>query len=261
MKILITGGTGSVGKALARKTGCCVIFSRNEDAQIQMRKELPLCTCITGDIRDYQECLRATKGIDKVYHLAAMKHVSICERQPQEAVKTNIIGTMNIVNACIYNGVKELVHLSTDKVVNPSNTYGVTKLAAEKIVIEAGYSVIRSGNVMGSSNSIVPILKDQIRETNSVTITDGNMTRFFISVDDLISYIVDYPRPKDIFIPPMKAFKLIDLARTIFMKYGQDNFTYQETGMKKGEKLHEWIDDNRCSQDFVVKYTEYFDFI
>jgi UDP-N-acetylglucosamine 4,6-dehydratase len=260
--ILITGGTGSVGKALARKIGDCVIFSRNEDAQIQMMKELPQCTYITGDIRDYQECLRATKGIDKVYHLAAMKHVSICERQPQEAVKTNIIGTMNIVNACLYNGVKELVHLSTDKVVNPSNTYGVTKLAAEAVVINAGYSVIRSGNVMGSSNSIVPILREQIRETNSVTITDGNMTRFFISVDELIDYMIgDRMKSGSIFVPNMNAFKLSDLAMAMFLKYGQDNFVYQETGMKEGEKLHEWIDDERCSKDFVINYSEYYDFI
>jgi UDP-N-acetylglucosamine 4,6-dehydratase/5-epimerase len=250
MKILISGGTGTVGHALtfALTEKEIIIFSRNEDAQIRMKKENPECQYIIGDIRDYQECLQATKGIDTVYHLAAMKHISRCEEQPQEAVKTNVLGTMNIVNASMENGVKDLIYLSTDKVVNPANHYGVTKLAAEKIVINANgksktrFSVVRSGNIWASSNSIIPILKEQILKDNKVRITKGDMTRFYILQSELVEHLIsDKIKSGKIFIPEMRAFRLLDLARAMFLKYGSGKFIYEELGMMPGEKVHEYL--------------------
>lgn len=254
MKVLITGGTGTVGVALAQllhSENEVTVFSRNEDVQ---KQNTSFVNCIPGDVRNYNECLRASIGMDAVYHLAAMKHVNTCEQFPQEATETNILGAMNIVNACLRNSVKRMVHLSTDKVIDPSNTYGATKLVAEKIVLNAGFTVVRSGNVLGSSNSIVPILKKQISEFNSVRITDGEMTRFYILLPDLIEYLIS---AEGLFIPEMKAFRLIDLARAMFYKYGQDNFVCEQTGIGKGEKMHEWIDEKRCSKDYVVPSTEY----
>ena len=278
MKYLITGGTGTVGQALTRRLlaegHLVTVFSRNEDAQIRMSKGLQsnYLNFIVGDVRDYQECLDASK-VDIVYHLAAMKHVGICERQPQECMKTNVIGTMNMVNAAKANGVRYFVHLSTDKVVYPASVYGVSKLAAEKIVIGANggktvFSVIRSGNIWGSSNSIVPILVDQVK-TGTITITDKRMTRFFITLPELVSWLIDDDtmREPSIFIPGMDSFCLGDLADAIAKKYEATEVI--EKGIGKGEKMHErlcteeeeYIADQTCSEYYTIPFEKYFDLI
>lgn len=248
---LITGITGTVGMALAERLGKVRGMSRNEDAQIQMKKRFPEIEYFVGDVRDYQECSRATKGIDTVYHLAAMKHVGRCEEQPQEAIKTNIWGTMNLVNAAKENKVRRFVLLSTDKAVLPITTYGSTKMIAERIVLNAGYTVIRSGNIMGSSNSIIPILKEQIMKENFVKITDGNMTRFFITLPRLLKYLTD-EAIEGLHVPPMKSFRLMDLACKIITKYGNDKTELMITGANVIERQHEYSTPFRCSKDYLT---------
>lgn len=268
--ILITGGTGTLGSALAQSVvGAHIndhgapdidhnitIFTRNEADRVKMKAEHPYFHYITGDVRDYSEVLKACKGMDYVFHFAALKHVNICETQPQEAVKTNVLGTMNVINACKEQGVK-LVSMSTDKAINPCNIYGYTKLLAESMVVQAGFVSIRSGNVMWSSGSVFPIWQQQIKKHNRIDITDFGMTRFFIDVKDLIKFIWECKDKIGTFTVPMKSFNLMDIAQAFADEFGDEETRINEVGLRPGERLHEFRDENTSSENNISEDLTY----
>lgn len=254
--ILITGGTGSFGhkftEVLLRdyKPKKIIILSRDEFKQYQMAKKFPTrkypIRYFLGDVRDKDRLYRAFEGVDYVVHAAALKQVPALEYNPTEAVKTNVVGADNIVDAAIDAGVKKVIALSTDKAVNPINLYGATKLVAEKIFIAANaysgnkvkFSVVRYGNVIGSRGSVVPLFmnlkRDGIRE---FPVTDERMTRFWITLQqavDLVTMAIEETEGGEIFVPKIPSMKIVDLARAI-----EPNCTLKYTGIRPGEKLHE----------------------
>jgi FlaA1/EpsC-like NDP-sugar epimerase len=199
-RILITGGTGSWGQTLTRMllekydVKEIVVFSRGELQQVLMQRKFndKRIKYVIGDVRDYDSVRFATKNIDYIFHMAALKHVPVCEEHPQEAIKTNITGTSNIVNAAIENRVKKVIDVSTDKAVEPVNLYGMTKSVGEKLIIQANdltdytkFVCIRGGNVMGSNGSVIPYFIEQIKAGGPITITDIEMTRFFLTLEKL----------------------------------------------------------------------------
>jgi FlaA1/EpsC-like NDP-sugar epimerase len=200
-RILITGGTGSWGQTLTQmllekyNVKEIIIFSRGELQQVLMQRKFKneKLKFVIGDIRDYESIKFATKKVDYIFHLAALKHVPICEDHPQEAIKTNINGTTNIVNASIENNVKKVIDVSTDKAVEPINSYGMTKAVGEKLIIQGNelsdytkFVCIRGGNVMGSNGSVIPFFVEQIKTGGPITITDLRMTRFFLTLEEAI---------------------------------------------------------------------------
>lgn len=249
--ILITGGTGSLGQNLVKH--CLnkdyekiVILSRDEHKQVEMERRIAdkRVRFFLGDIRDKERLYRAFESVKVVIHCAALKHVPKLEYDPFEAVKTNVIGTQNIIDASIHNGVKKVLGIGSDKAVNPINLYGATKLVADKLFMAASayatatgtkFSVIRFGNFYGSRGSVVPLFENC--ENNVLPITDKKMTRFFISFDracERIFKALEIMRGGEIFAPKMQAMKITDLARTI-----RSNATFEEIGIRPGEKLSE----------------------
>ena len=255
--ILITGGTGSLGKQLTKRiyeqfpdVKRLVVFSRDEQKQFQMAQEYPKVKYhsirfFIGDIRDKERLIRAMEGIDIVIHAAAMKHVHLAEYNPMEAVKTNIIGSQNVIDACLVNNVKTVVALSTDKAAAPINLYGATKLTSDKLFIAANnikgsrnikFSVVRYGNVMGSNGSVIPFFYNN-RSNGELPITDKSMTRFNISLDegvDMIFHAIEYAWGGEIFIPKIPSYNIVDVALAIC-----SNCKQKEIGIRPGEKLHE----------------------
>jgi UDP-N-acetylglucosamine 4,6-dehydratase/5-epimerase len=245
MKILITGGTGSVGQALAvalTPQHEITIFSRNEKSQVEMHVVHPEYKYVIGDIRDSHSVCNAIKDHHLVYHLAALKHIDICERQPMEAIKTNINGTANVFQACKHYGV-QMINMSSDKAANPLNVYGRTKRLAEDIV--QGYALtLRSGNIIGSSGSLVPNMIKRIQTTNEVQLTDSAMTRFFITLKDIVDVLVKcqaYPLD-GVYIPNgMKSFYIKDVLQMLIKKYGDKTTKMNITGTRPGEQLREYL--------------------
>lgn len=252
--ILVTGGTGSFGrhftKTLLKEYGPkkLIIFSRDELKQHNMKHDgfdAPCMRYFIGDVRDRNRLKRAMSGIDIVVHAAALKHVSACEYNPLEAVKTNIGGAENIVEAAVDAGVNKVLALSTDKAVSPVNLYGATKLVSEKIFTQGNayagkqdtrFSCVRYGNVVGSRGSVVPIFTQQ-RETGKITLTDERMTRFWITLDQGVRLVIDSienMKGGEVFIPKIPSMKLTDLAEVI-----APNCKQEITGIRPGEKLHE----------------------
>ena len=255
--ILITGGTGSFGKKFTQivferfKPKKLIIFSRDEYKQFQMQKMFskngyPIRFFI-GDIRDKDRVYRAFEGVDYVVHAAALKQVPICEYNPFEAVKTNILGAQNIVSAAIDRGVKKVIALSTDKAVSPINLYGATKLAMEKLFIAANayvgtketvFSLVRYGNVMGSRGSVIPFFMDLLSKgERELPITDERMTRFWITLTqgvDLVLFALKNAKGGEVYIPKIPSMKIVDLAKAMCA-----NCTYKIVGIRPGEKLHE----------------------
>jgi UDP-N-acetylglucosamine 4,6-dehydratase/5-epimerase len=258
MKILITGGSGSIGQALVARlinSHDITIFSRHESSQVTMRQTYPSCHYIIGDVRDDWAVCSAIKGHDLVYHLASLKHVDVCERQPVEAIKTNIVGTMNVLQACQQYGI-QMINMSTDKAANPLNTYGRTKRLAEDLV--RGFALtLRSGNVVGSSGSLIPNVIQSIHSTNVVTLTDPRMTRFFISLDDISAVLADCIRLLPligVFIPgDMKSFYVQDVLKTLIIKWGNENTQMNISGIRPGEQLREYL----CAKDESFKLHEF----
>lgn len=265
--ILITGGTGSFGQAfvrrvLAERPDCTIrVYSRDELKQYDMARAFgndPRLRFFIGDVRDRDRLERAMHGIDLVVHAAALKHVPVCEFNPAEAVKTNILGSQNVVDAAIDAGVRQTVALSTDKAVNPVNLYGASKLCAEKLFVHGNvyagardirFACVRYGNVMGSRGSVIPLFQRQA-ETGKLTLTDRRMTRFWLDLDaavDLVLHAVGHMEGGEIFVPKIPSMRVVDLARAI-----APGARIEEVGRRPGEKLHEVLltaEESRNAQD------------
>jgi UDP-N-acetylglucosamine 4,6-dehydratase len=255
-KLLITGGTGSFGNAVLRRfllSGIeeIRIFSRDEKKQDDMRKRYASdkLKFYIGDVRDYASVLNATRGVDYVYHAAALKQVPSCEFHPLEAVKTNVLGTENVLEAAITSGVKRVICLSTDKAVYPINAMGISKAMMEKVLVaksRASESTIicgtRYGNVMASRGSVIPLFVEQIRAGKPITITDPSMTRFMMTLDDavdLVLYAFEHGRPGDIFVQKSPAATIEVLAKALTEMLNVPDHAVRVIGTRHGEKLYE----------------------
>lgn len=255
--ILITGGTGSWGRQLVKRLlerdpKEIRIFSRNESLQVELQQEYhhnPKLTFIIGDIRDKQELMQACHQVDYIYHLAALKHVPICEQQPDSAMKTNVLGTQHVIQAAIKHGVKKVVYVSTDKAAQPSSTYGMTKSLGEKLMVHANlrqtktqFVCVRSGNVLGSTGSVVPIFKQSIVDGVDISLTDARMTRFFLTIDDAITLLLkatEESRGGEVFVTKMPACSIKDLAQVLIDDLSTSTIQIKETGIRPGESLSE----------------------
>lgn len=257
--LLITGGTGSFGNAVLQRflhTGIKEIrvFSRDEKKQEDMRIELnnSKVKFYIGDVRNYDSLHSAMHGVDYVFHAAALKQVPSCEFYPMEAVRTNVLGTENMLNAALANKVKKVICLSTDKAVYPINAMGISKAMMEKLMVAKArmieesktiYSGTRYGNVMASRGSVIPLFVKQIKEGKPITITDPNMTRFLMSLDDavdLVLYSFNNAHQGDIFVQKAPASTIMDLAIAIKQLFNAEN-EIRIIGTRHGEKLYETL--------------------
>jgi UDP-N-acetylglucosamine 4,6-dehydratase len=268
--IVITGGTGSFGQKFTEMVLSrfspkrLIIFSRDELKQFEMRQrfseeQYPCIRYFIGDVRDRERLYRAFDGVDIVIHAAALKQVPACEYNPIEAVKTNILGAANIIDAAIDRGVKQVIALSTDKATNPINLYGATKLCSDKLFTAGNhyagkqntrFSVVRYGNVVGSRGSVVPFFL-KMRESGVVPITDPRMTRFWITLEQGVEFVLkclEQMRGGEVFVPKIPSMNIMDLARAI-----APNCETKLVGIRPGEKLHEVMvpeDDARRTIEF-----------
>ena len=264
VSVLITGGTGSLGKALVKylltetKVRRIAIFSRDELKQHQMKIEFKNDSRLRwflGDIRDLERLKRALHGVEYVIHAAALKQVDTGEYNPGEFIKTNVLGSQNVIDACIDTGVKKVVALSTDKASSPINLYGATKLTADKLFIAANnysisygtsFAVVRYGNVMGSRGSVIPFWQELASKNLPLPITDLEMTRFWISLEQAVRFVIDsfeLMQGGELYVPRIPSMKIVDLALAV-----APNAQLEEIGMRPGEKLHEEMisaDDSR----------------
>ncbi|MGG0824002.1 polysaccharide biosynthesis protein [Paenibacillus turicensis] len=272
--ILVTGGTGSWGHELVTQLlpfnpKKVIIYSRNESTQVAMSRQFEdarLSFCI-GDIRDKEALTVACQGVDYVFHLAALKHVPVCEDQPYEALKTNVIGTQHVIEAAIENNVKKVIYISTDKAANPSNFYGMTKAIGEKLIVYANllgsqtsFVTVRGGNVLGTNGSVVHLFRDQIRKKGEVSITDYNMTRFFLTLHDAISLLFKAAIESiggEIFVMMMPTCKIVDLAEVLIEDAAVENVNIVERGIRPGEKIHEILMSDYESITTVVYDDQY----
>lgn len=262
--ILITGGTGSLGKSLVRHlldntmARRIAIFSRDELKQHELRNHFkgdPRLRWFIGDVRDLERLRRAMHDVDFVIHAAALKQVDTGEYNPIEFIKTNVLGSQNVIDASIDSGVKRVIALSTDKASSPINLYGATKLTADKLFVAANnysykygttFSVVRYGNVMGSRGSVIPFFKELASQGKPLPITDLRMTRFWISIDDAVKFVIqslEMMSGGELYVPKIPSMKIVDLAKAV-----SPNSDLIEIGMRPGEKLHEEMisaDDSR----------------
>ena len=274
--LLITGGTGSFGNAvLSRFLDTEIkeirIFSRDEKKQDDMRKRYSSSKLkfYIGDVRDFSSVLSATRGVDFIYHAAALKQVPSCEFHPMEAVKTNVLGTENVLEAAIQNKVKRVVCLSTDKAVYPINAMGISKALMEKVMvaksrnIDSNKTVIcgtRYGNVMASRGSVIPLFVDQIREGKALTITDPNMTRFMMTLSDavdLVLYAFEHGNNGDMFVQKAPAATVGTLAMALTQLMGKPDYPINVIGTRHGEKLFEALlsrEEMACAEDLGGYY-------
>ena len=280
--ILITGGTGSFGKEFTKRIlneynpKKIIIFSRDEFKQDLLRKELSLIfpdkinkmRFFIGDVRDKERLYRAFDGVDYIVHAAAMKQVPTCEYNPFEAIKTNIHGAQNVIDAAIDRGVKKVIALSTDKAVNPINLYGGTKLVSDKLFISANayaadkgtiFSIVRYGNVAGSRGSVIPFFEELIEQgCRELPITDYQMTRFWISLEegiDLVLKAFKESKGGETYISKIPSFKIMDLAKAML-----PDCKLNQIGIREGEKLHEVMitkDDSRTTYEYEKHYIIY----
>jgi UDP-N-acetylglucosamine 4,6-dehydratase/5-epimerase len=264
-KVLIVGGTGTIGKSLLKNIldqnpAVVRIFSRDEHKQFEMQNKLSNnlnIRYLIGDVRDENRLLRAMKDIDYVFHVAAMKHVSSCEYNPIEAVRTNILGTQNVIQCSLSAGVKRTVFTSTDKAISPTNTYGASKLMAERLVASAQFNngahdtvftSVRFGNVIGSRGSVIPLFISQILKERKIKITDPTMTRFMMTLEQatlLTLQAMQQAQGGEIFVLKMPSIRLEDLAYAVLSEMGHllnispSQFSVETIGLRPGEKMFE----------------------
>lgn len=275
-KILITGGTGSLGRSLTQRllefdVDTIRIFSRNEEKQIIMEQKFndDRLRFFLGDVNDLPRLTRALEDIDIVFHAAALKHVPKIEYNPFEAIKTNVIGSQNVIDACLHENVEKAIAIGTDKAVSPLNTYGATKLLMEKLFVTANnyvnpakhntkFIAVRYGNVVGSSGSVIPKFIEQLKNKCKITITDPEMTRFSITMDEALDFILkaaEIGRGSEIFIPKLKAYKIRDVKDALSEMI--DDYGEEIIGIRPGEKLHETLinkEEMRYSWEFNNLY-------
>lgn len=270
-KLLITGGTGSFGNAVLNRfldtdIEEIRIFSRDEKKQDDMRKRYanPKLKFYIGDVRDYTSLLNATRGVDYIFHAAALKQVPSCEFHPMEAVKTNIVGTENVLEAAIQNEIRRVVCLSTDKAVYPINAMGISKAMMEKVMVAKSRNVdpaktvicgTRYGNVMASRGSVIPLFVDQIRAGRPLTITDPNMTRFMMTLADavdLVLYAFEHGENGDLFVQKAPGATIETVARSLTDLLGKPGHPINVIGTRHGEKLFEALlsrEEMACAED------------
>jgi len=257
-KFLITGGTGSLGIALTKRlldlgAETIRILSRNESKQLVMESEIASdrVRFLIGDVRDLPRLEKALQGVDIVFHAAALKHVPVVEYNPFEAIKTNILGTQNIIDACLKENVETVIGVGTDKAVSPLSTYGATKLLMEKLFTTAqnyidkkryrtNFLALRYGNVLGSSGSVIPKFIQQIKSKEKITITNLNMTRFSLTMDEALDFILEsisLGKGSEVFIPKLKAYSIEVLKESLFELL--ENTGEQIISSRPGEKMHE----------------------
>jgi UDP-N-acetylglucosamine 4,6-dehydratase/5-epimerase len=264
--LLITGGTGSFGNAVLQRFlntnhfSEIRIFSRDEKKQDDMRNQLknPKLRFYIGDVRDYNSVEPATKGVDYIFHAAALKQVPSCEFFPMQAVKTNVEGTQNVIRAAAANGVSKVICLSTDKAAYPINAMGISKAMMEKVAIaesrnltDTTVCLTRYGNVMASRGSVIPLFIQQIKDGNLLTVTDQNMTRFLMSLNDavdLVLFAFQHANPGDLFVNKAPAATIGDLAQAIKELAKSDN-EVKIIGTRHGEKLYETL----CTREEMIK--------
>ncbi|MDY4312233.1 polysaccharide biosynthesis protein [Pseudomonas putida] len=275
-KLLITGGTGSFGNAVLKRfldtdIAEIRIFSRDEKKQDDMRKRYASSKLkfYIGDVRDYQSVLNATRGVDYIFHAAALKQVPSCEFHPMEAVKTNVIGTENLLEAAIQNEVRRVVCLSTDKAVYPINAMGISKAMMEKVMVAKSRNVderktvicgTRYGNVMASRGSVIPLFIEQIRAGQPLTLTDPNMTRFMMTLSDavdLVLYAFEHGNNGDLFVQKAPAATIEVLAKALTELVGKPEHPINVIGTRHGEKLYEALlsrEELVCAEDMGDYY-------
>lgn len=277
-KVLVIGGTGTIGQALIEKIlleepSVVRVYSRDEYKQFMLKERLgekPNIRYLLGDVRDKERLNRAMNGIDIVFNLAALKHVPACEYDPFEAVKTNVLGTQNVIACAIENKVQKVIYSSTDKAVSPTNTMGATKLLAERLMSSAHYSrgdvktifaSVRFGNVMGSRGSVIPLFKQQIIEKGHITITEPEMTRFMMSLSQAVELTIKackIAKGGEVFVLKMPVIKLKDLAEVVVddickkCNLNKNEVKIKKIGLRPGEKMYEEL----MSEDESTKALE-----
>ncbi|WP_407357227.1 polysaccharide biosynthesis protein [Methanolobus sp. WCC5] len=274
--ILITGGSGSWGNELTKQLfekydpKEIIIYSRGELPQVEMQRRFnnnPKLKFVIGDVRSLNSLSESMRDVDYVFHLAALKHVPICESNPWQSVNTNIVGTENVIRAAINNKVKLVIDVSTDKACAPINMYGVCKSVGEKLTIHANerrkdtrFVCIRAGNVMGTRGSIIPFFKDLIQAGKDVPITDYNMTRYFMTLEEAIGLLfkaIEHCYGGEIFVTKMPACKITDLAEVMIEELGGQGKLH-EIGIRPGEKLHEVLISEYEAKDTIVFDDSYY---
>jgi UDP-N-acetylglucosamine 4,6-dehydratase len=274
MTYVVVGGTGTLGKELmrqilARDPGAKITcLSRDEQKQQALRPVFPSVRFLIGDVRDRPAVRTALRGAETVFHLAAMKHVDVAERNPLEAVKTNFLGTVNVAKEAIDLGVAHVVFSNTDKAVLPITTYGYTKALAQNYLLSLNghnktrFSVFNWGNIVASRGSVIPIFAESLREKGAVNLTDERMSRFWMRIQDAASFMLDHyaAAPADrAMIPPVKAATVLRVARAIAWELGLDTFDANEVGMRGTEKLHEVLESTHAGclrSDTCEQYTD-----
>ena len=269
--VLVTGGTGSFGKNCVKRilqddqANKVIVFSRDELKQFEMQAvyNSPKLRYFLGDVRDYERLKQATDGVDIIIHAAAIKQIPAAEYNPMEAIKTNIIGAENIVNAAIANGVEKVIALSTDKAANPANLYGATKLCSDKLMVAGNvlagkrltrFAVVRYGNVLGSRGSVIPFFQEQ-QKHGVLPITDVRMTRFWLTIEEGVQFVLDSLQRMqggEIFVPKIPSFKVIDVAEVVV-----PGIPTKIIGIRPGEKLHE-VMITEDDANFTVEFDKYY---
>ncbi len=274
--VLITGGTGFLGRNLTRRIlqenpQSVRIFSRDEVKHHKVQQEFKndeRLRFLLGDVRDHERLKKATRGCDIVIHAAALKRIDMIEYNTSEAIKTNILGTLNLIEACTENRVKKVIFISTDKACEPVNTYGACKFVSERMFIESNYSkggeypkfvCVRYGNVLNSTGSVIPFFLEKLHKNERIPITHPEMTRFIITANeavDLVFTAIEYGEGGEIFVPRLPAFKITQLVKALDELHGKES-EVEIVGIRPGEKIHELM-INECEIDNTYEFGKYF---